>query len=49
MLENNPIEYKGKVLDQRNTLTGPDDSNKAQYPKPPKNAPIQQSNNKIDE
>jgi hypothetical protein len=49
MLENNPIEYKGKVLDQRNTLTGPDDSNKAQYPKLPKNAPIQQSNNKISE
>jgi hypothetical protein len=49
MLENNPIEYKGKVLDQRNTLTGPDDSNKAQYPKRPKNVPIQQTNNKASE
>jgi hypothetical protein len=46
MLENNPIEYKGKVLDQRNTLTGPDDSNKAQYPKRPKNVSIEQNNDK---
>jgi hypothetical protein len=47
MLDNNPIEYKGKVLDQRNNLTGPDDSHKAEYPKQPKNVSIQQNNNKI--
>lgn len=32
----NPIEYTGKVLDKRNTLTGPDDSGKGEYPKRPK-------------
>lgn len=40
----NPIEYTGKVLDQRNTLTGPDDAGKASYPKRPEHVPIQQSN-----
>jgi hypothetical protein len=45
MVENNPIQYSGKVLDQRNTLTGPDDSNKNGYPYPPKNVPISKSNN----
>lgn len=42
MKEQNPIEYSGKVLDQRNTLTGPDDAGKADYPKPPKHVKIQQ-------
>ncbi|GHH99262.1 hypothetical protein [Neobacillus kokaensis] len=40
-----PIEYTGKVLDQRNTLTGPDDAGKSDYPKRPKNVKIKESNN----
>lgn len=48
LVENNPIQYTGKVLDQRNTLTGPDDANKANYPKAPKHVPIQNQNNKTD-
>lgn len=36
MKDSNPIEFTGKVLDKRNTLTGPDDSGKASFPKPPK-------------
>ena len=46
MQQKNPIEYTGKVLDQRNDLTGPDDSGKPSYPERPKHVPIQQSNNK---
>ena len=47
MPKNNPIEYTGKVLNQRNQLTGPDDSGKANYPEPPKNVSIQEpANNK---
>ncbi|WP_338447829.1 hypothetical protein R4Z09_16430 [Niallia oryzisoli] len=42
MTDRNPIEYTGKVLDQRNTLTGPDDSGKASYPERPKNVPIKE-------
>ncbi|WP_160725923.1 hypothetical protein [Bacillus sp. USDA818B3_A] len=45
MPRNNPIEYTGRVLDQRNDLTGPNDG-KATYPERPKNVPIQDSNNK---
>ncbi|MFC4801384.1 hypothetical protein ACFPA1_18815 [Neobacillus sp. GCM10023253] len=45
MADKNPIVYSGKVLDQRNTLTGPDDSGKTGYPKPPKHVSIQQKNN----
>ena len=45
MADKNPITYSGKVLDQRNDLTGPDDSGKASYPKSPKHVPIQQSKN----
>ncbi|MDP4084829.1 MAG: hypothetical protein Q8934_09465 [Bacillota bacterium] len=44
MADINPIEYKGKVVDQRNDLTGPDDANKRQFPNPPKKVKIQQSN-----
>ena len=40
MSKNNPIEYTGKVLNQRNQLTGPDDEGKASYPVRPKNVPI---------
>jgi hypothetical protein len=40
MTENNPIKYTGKVLDQRNNLTGPDDGGKVDYPKRPKRVPI---------
>ncbi|MCM2532266.1 hypothetical protein NDK43_07480 [Neobacillus pocheonensis] len=48
MPEKNPIEYTGKVLDQRNDLTGPDDSGKASYPERPNHVPIQQPNrNKV--
>jgi hypothetical protein len=47
MPKNNPIEYTGKVLDQRNDLTGPDDSGKGSYPERPKHVPIQApANNK---
>ncbi|WHY75492.1 hypothetical protein QNH20_15220 [Neobacillus sp. WH10] len=46
MERRNPIEFTGKVLDQRNILTGPDDSGKGSYPKLPKHVSIQQSNNK---
>ena len=42
MSDKNPIEYSGKVLDQRNNLTGPDDANLASYPERPKHVPIQQ-------
>ncbi|WP_312471379.1 hypothetical protein [Neobacillus sp.] len=42
MPEKNPIEFTGKVLDQRNTLTGPDDSEKGSYPERPKHVAIQQ-------
>lgn len=44
MQQNNPIEYLGKVLEQRNNLTGPDDAGKNGYPKAPKHVPIQESN-----
>ncbi len=46
MSDTNPIEYTGKVLDQRNTLTGPGDNGKTNYPEQPKHVPIQQENNK---
>lgn len=46
MANKNPIEYTGNVLDQRNTLTGPDDSAKASYPERPKQVTIQQTNRK---
>lgn len=45
MPENNPIQYTGKVLDQRNDLTGPNDPNKSDYPKRPEHVTIKQSNN----
>jgi hypothetical protein len=41
MSENNPIEYSGKVLDQRNSLTGPKDAKRG-YPKRPQHVSIQQ-------
>lgn len=44
MAERNAIEYTGKVLDQRNNLTGPDDKGKPSYPVRPKHLPIQQPN-----
>ena len=40
MSDERPIEYSGKVLDQRNNLTGPD-KGKNGFPKSPKHAPIQ--------
>lgn len=46
MSDRNPIEFTGKVLDQRNNLTGPDDAGKASYPKLPKRVSIHQSDNK---
>ncbi|WP_156431368.1 hypothetical protein [Bacillus sp. FJAT-29814] len=45
MTEKNPIEFTGKVLDQRNNLTGPDDG-KATYPERPKKVAIKQQHNK---
>jgi hypothetical protein len=46
MSDRNPIEYTGKVLDQRNDLTGPDDAGKASYPERQKHVSIQQQNSK---
>ncbi|MEH7179786.1 hypothetical protein [Neobacillus vireti] len=46
MSKNNPIEYTGKVLNQRNQLTGPDDEGKASYPQRPKNVSIKDPNSK---
>ncbi|MFC0415118.1 hypothetical protein ACFFHH_06555 [Cytobacillus solani] len=46
MPDKQPIEYTGRVLDQRNDLTGPDDNGKASYPKRPKDVSIQQSTDK---
>ncbi|WP_157081435.1 hypothetical protein [Neobacillus soli] len=44
MSDKNPIEFTGKVLDQRNNLTGPDDSGKASFPERPKHVTIQVPN-----
>lgn len=46
MADINPIEYTGKVLDQRNNLTGPDDPGKRSYPEKPQHVSIQQPNSK---
>lgn len=46
MPHRNPTEFTGKVLDQRNTLTGPDDAGKGNHPKRPKNVPIQEPDHK---
>lgn len=46
MPKNNPIEFSGKVLNERNQLTGPDDSGKASYPERPKNISIQDQKSK---
>ncbi|WP_159433423.1 hypothetical protein [Bacillus tuaregi] len=43
MADRTPIEFTGKVLDQRNTLTGPDDAGKSGYPKRPKHVPIKEN------
>lgn len=40
-----PVEFSGKVLDQRNNLTGPD-LGKAGYPELPKNVTIEETGNK---
>ncbi len=40
MANRNPVEFTGKVLDKRNTLTGPDDEGKVGHPKRPQNVPI---------
>ena len=45
MKNQNPVQFSGKVLDQRNDLTGPD-AGKALYPKLPKHVAIQDSKQK---
>lgn len=40
MVNRNPVEFTGKVLDKRNTLTGPDDENRVGHPKRPQNVQI---------
>ena len=40
-----PVEFSGKVLDQRNNLTGPE-AGKATFPELPKNVSIQEEDNK---
>ncbi|WP_462410838.1 hypothetical protein [Neobacillus sp. Marseille-QA0830] len=47
MADQNPIEYSGNVLDQRNTLTGPDDGGKTSHPKQPKHVTIKQQGKNI--
>jgi hypothetical protein len=47
MPKRDPIEYTGKVLDQRKDLTGPD-TGKATYPERPKHVSIEQSNSHKD-
>ncbi|WP_154663558.1 hypothetical protein [Neobacillus dielmonensis] len=42
----NPVEFTGKVLDQRNNLTGPDDSGRTSHPEQPKHVDIQQTTSK---
>ena len=42
-----PIEYTGRVLDQRNDLTGPDDKGKASYPERPKHEEANHSCNHL--
>ncbi|WP_419954323.1 hypothetical protein ACN6MT_00225 [Neobacillus niacini] len=49
MPKNNPIEFTGKVLNQRNQLTGPDAAGKAGYPERPKNVTIQDPTSKKDQ
>jgi hypothetical protein len=46
LADRNPIEFSKEVLDQRNDLTGPDDSGKAAFPVRPKRVKIQQSKNR---
>ncbi|WP_156177991.1 hypothetical protein [Bacillus sp. SA1-12] len=46
MTNQSPIDYTGKVLDKRNDLTGPYDSDKALYPKRPKHVSIQEPKRK---
>lgn len=43
--DNNPIDYTGKVLDQRNDLTGPNQG-KDSYPERPKHVSIEQKKTK---
>jgi len=40
-----PVEFTGKVLDQRNDLTAPD-AGKATYPELPKHVSIQENSGK---
>ncbi|MDQ0154775.1 hypothetical protein [Robertmurraya andreesenii] len=45
MRNGNPVEFTGKVLDKRNTLTGPDDNGKATCPNTTnRRIPIQEQN-----
>lgn len=46
MDNNNPIEFTGNAVDQRNDLTGPDDGGKVDHPKAPKNVTIDQQNHR---
>ncbi|WP_191090738.1 hypothetical protein [Niallia endozanthoxylica] len=46
MTNRNPVEFSGKVLDQRKTLTGPDDASKASYPVRPQHVPIKETHMK---
>jgi hypothetical protein len=43
MPHKDPIEFSGKVLDQRNDLTGPDDAGKVDHPKRPEHVSINDS------
>lgn len=45
MPNKSPIEFTGKVLDQRNDLTGPD-VDKRTYPERPQHVPIEQNSKK---
>lgn len=45
MTDNNPIEYTGKALDQRNDLTGPHQG-EGSFPERPKHVSIKQKETK---
>jgi hypothetical protein len=47
MAHRDPVEFTGKVVDQRNDLTGPDDAGKANYPKRPQQVSITDTNNQM--
>ncbi|WP_449540169.1 hypothetical protein [Ferdinandcohnia sp. Marseille-Q9671] len=45
MADQNPVEFSGKALDKRNTITGPsEEEGKVGHPKRPQNVSIKKEN-----